>query len=55
MKKSYITLGGILLFLCLLIGNWILKISPENNTTLGALIVAFLIVFFVQKRKEKRV
>lgn len=55
MKKSYISLGGTLLFLCLLVVNLIFKVSPENNTTIVFFTVGFLILFLFQRRKEKRV
>lgn len=54
MKRNYISLGGTLLFLCLLILNLIFKISPENNATLGVFIGIFILLFVLQKRKEKR-
>jgi hypothetical protein len=54
MKRSYISLGGALLFVCLLIGNWMFKVSPESNTTLAVFVGIFLLLFFLQMRKEKR-
>ena len=55
MKKSYISLGGSLLFVCLLIVNLVFKVSPENNTIIIFFIVGFLILFLLQRRNEKRV
>ena len=54
MKRSYMSLIGALLFTCLLIGNLLFKISPENNATIGVFIGLFLLLFFLQMRKEKR-
>jgi hypothetical protein len=54
MKRSYITLIGVLLFLVLLMANWIFEISPENNLILGGSVVFFLVVFLIQRRKERR-
>jgi len=54
MKKSHIVLGGSLFFACLLIINWITKISPDNNITLIVFSVLFFIMFLVQMLKEKR-
>jgi len=54
MKRSYIALIGALLFVFLLIGNMMFKVSPESNTTLAVFIGIFLLLFFLQMRKEKR-
>jgi len=54
MKRSYIALGGALLFVFLLIGNWMFKVSPESNSTIAVFIGLFLFLFFLQMRKEKR-
>lgn len=54
MKKSYISLGGVLLFACLFIANWIFEVSPESNVMLAVFAGVFLFLFFVQLRKEKR-
>jgi len=53
MKKSQLSLWGIIFFLVLLIVNWIFDISPENTPTIIAFIAIFFIIFFFQKRKEK--
>jgi drug/metabolite transporter superfamily protein YnfA len=55
MKRSYIALGGVLLFVCLLIVNLIFKVSPDNNEIIGVFIVLFLILFFAQRRKDTKV
>lgn len=55
MKRSYIALGGALLFVCLLIANLIFKVSPDNNLLIGFFIVALIVVFVVQRRKERKV
>jgi len=54
MKRSYIALAGILIFISLLIGNLLLKVSPESNEILLLFIGLFAIFFFVQFRKEKK-
>jgi hypothetical protein len=54
MKRSYIALGGAILFVSLLIGNLMFKVSPESNTTIAVFIGVFLFLFFIQMRKEKR-
>jgi len=54
MKRSYISLGGALLFVFLLIGNWMFKVSPESNSTIAVFIGIFVFLFFLQMRKEKR-
>lgn len=54
MKKSYFSLGGVLLFALLLIANWIFKVSPESNVLLAVFIGVFLFLFLIQQRKEKR-
>jgi hypothetical protein len=54
MKRSYIALGGALLFVFLLIGNWLFKVSPESNSTIAVFIGLFVFLFFLQMRKEKR-
>jgi hypothetical protein len=55
MKRSYIALAGILIFISLLIGNLLLKVSPESNEILLLFIGLFAIFFFVQFRKEKKI
>jgi len=54
MKRSYISLAGALLFVFLLVGNWLFKVSPESNTTLATFIGVFLFLFFIQMRKERQ-
>ena len=49
-----LSLGGALLFVLLLIGNWMFKVSPESNTAIAVFIGIFLFLFFLQMRKEKR-
>lgn len=55
MKKSKITLIGVLFFVTLLVLNLIFAVSPGNNEMLVVLIGFFLLVYLLQIRKEKRV
>jgi hypothetical protein len=55
MKRSYIALGGTLLFVCFLIGNLMFKVSPENNLIICVFIVILSVIFFVQRHKERKV
>jgi len=55
MKKSKISLIGVLFFVTLLIVNLIFEVSSEINEMLLVLIGFFLLVYLLQLRKEKRV
>ena len=52
MKRSSIAIIAIVIFSLLLIINYLFKISPPNNKSLVIFIFTFIIMYFMQRRKE---